>query len=354
MRVALVYDRLNKIGGAEAVLIEFSKLFPDADWYTSVWEPSKTPFTKNWKIYTSWLNKIKFFRTHHELIPFLMPFIFESFDFSPYDLVISVGSAESKGIITRPGTIHLNYCLTPTRYLYSHAGEYLSNPVYRVIGSVLRKWDAVASSRPDIMIAISTQVKKRIKNVYNREVDIIFPPVDTAKFKIKSSYIPPYTNYYLTVSRLVAYKKIEALIKAFNQNGKTLLIIGEGAEYDKLKKLAKDNVHLIGSASEEKLIGYYQHARAFLQANEEDFGIAMVEAQSAGIPVIAYCEGGASDIVINRKTGILVEHSSPGDFNRAVDMLKTLTFDREGCRTNAARFDKALWINQIKKRIKEL
>src|SRR3989339_1084880 len=130
MRVCIVYDRLNKIGGAEQVLIAFHKLYPDADWYTSFWDPKGAPFSETWHVHS-----FTFLRKHHEWFPWLMPFIFESYDFRHYDLVISIGSAESKGVITRPGTVHLNYCLTPTRYLYSHAGEYLSNPVYRVIGS---------------------------------------------------------------------------------------------------------------------------------------------------------------------------------------------------------------------------
>jgi len=354
MHVALVYDRLNKIGGAEKVLIAFHELFPDADWYTSVYEPKLTPFTKNWKITTSWLNKVPFLRTHHQWIPYLMPFVFEFFDFSQYDLVISIGSAESKGIITKPGTFHLNYCLTPTRYLYSHQSEYLSNPVYRFIANFLRKWDLVAATRPDQMIAISTQVKSRIKNIYKRDSDIIFPPVDTGKFSGTVSRCHSFTNYYLTVARLVPYKKIDILIKAFNQNGKTLIVIGRGEACLALKRLAKKNVHLLGSASDSELVSYYSHARAFLQANEEDFGISMVEAQAAGIPVIAYGYGGAVDIVKDQKTGILVEHNTVSDFVSAVDMFETMTFDREVCRTNAKRFDSTIWARLMSERITQI
>lgn len=349
MRVCLVYDRINKIGGAEQVLIAFHKLYPGADWYTSFWSPKHAPFSKDWKVHS-----FPFLRNHHEWFPWAMPFIFESFDFSDYDLVISIGSAESKGIITRPSTIHINYCLTPTRYLYSHKEEYLSNPIYRSIGKYLRKWDQVASTRPDIMIAISTQVKKRIKEVYKRDVEIIFPPVDNAKFHKKSNFVPVFKDYYLTVSRLVTYKKIDILIKAFNQSGKTLVIVGSGTEERRLKGLAKDNVHLVGSASDDELVGYYQHAKAFLQANEEDFGIAMCESQAAGIPVIAYARGGAADIVVNKKTGILVEGCEPADFNKAVDMFETLTFDREACQTNAERFNQTIWSFKMNERIMQL
>ena len=349
MRVALVYDRLNKIGGAEQVLIAFHELYPDADWYTSFWSPSGAPFSKLWRVYS-----FPFFHKHHEWFPWAMPFIFESYDFSKYDLVISIGSAESKGVITRPGTFHLNYCLTPTRYLYSHQEEYLTNPIYRSIASILRKWDLVASTRPDEMIAISTQVKNRIKKYYNRDSDIIFPPVNVQKFKIKSSFIPSFHDYYLTVSRLVSYKKIDILIKAFNQSGKTLLIIGMGKEYLTLKRLANKNVHLLGSIPDTELAGYYQHALAFVHAGVEDFGISMCEAQAAGLPVIAYGHGGASDIVIDKKTGILIEHGEPEDFNQAIDMFETMIFDRDICQENVKRFDKLIWQKQIIERINSL
>ncbi len=283
-----------------------------------------------------------------------MPFVFESFDFSDYDLVISIGSAESKGIITKPGTVHLNYCLTPTRYLYSHKEEYLSNGIYRWVAKYLREWDMVASTRPDEMIAISTRVKTRIKNIYNRDSVIIFPPVDTKKFHKKSSFTPSFSNYYLTVARLVPYKKIDILVRAFNKSGMSLVIVGTGSEYAKLKKLAKPNVHLLGCVPDNELIAYYQHANAFLQANEEDFGIDMCEAQSAGISVIAFGQGGATDIVIDGKTGILVESSSPDEFNLAIDRSRRMAFDSRTCQLNAERFNQIIWVTQISERINEL
>lgn len=349
MRVALVYDRLNKIGGAEKVLMAFHELYPKADWYTSFWNPSTAPFSSTWRVHS-----FPYLHKHHEWFPWLMPFIFESYNFSDYDLVISIGSAESKGIITKPGTVHLSYCLTPTRYLYSHQAEYLSNPIYRFIASFLRKWDLVASSRPDKMIAISTQVKSRIQNIYKRDSEIIFPPVDVDIFATKSDFIPPYKDYYLIVARLVNYKKIDVLIKAFNQNGKTLIVIGRGEARLTLKRLAKKNIHLLGSVSDYELPGYYQHAKAFLQANEEDFGIAMCEAQASGIPVIAYKAGGAVDIVKDKKTGILVERNKVTDFVTAIDMFETMTFDREVCRLNAKRFDSSIWARLMSERIHKL
>lgn len=283
-----------------------------------------------------------------------MPFIFESFDLTGYDLVISIGSAESKGVITKPETLHLNYCLTPTRYLYSHQDHYLTNSLYRLVATILRKWDLVASTRPDEMISISTHVKKRIQDVYNRETVIIFPPVNTAKFKQPSSFQPVFKNYYLTVARLVSYKRLEVLIRAFNQNKRTLVIIGEGSERKKLERIASRNIHFLGSVSDRELVGYYQNAQAFLHAGEEDFGIAMCEAQAAGIPVIAYAVGGASDIVDNGKTGLLVEDSTPTSFNQALREFDTITFESTVCQQNVRRFDESNWIKQISERIDSL
>lgn len=360
MKVALVYDRLNKTGGAERVLVAFSELFPEADWYTSVWDKEGAPFSKNWHVKSSFISKIPYLRKCHEYLPLLMPFIFESFDFAQYDLVISIGSAECKGVITRPETVHLNYCLTPTRYLYSHESEYLSNPVYKYLSKPLRAWDQFASTRPDIMIAISTQVKNRIKQYYHRECEVIFPPVDTKKFSDLSSpdshdSLDLPNSYFLVVSRLVPYKKIDTLVRAFNQlPQKNLVIAGSGSELSKLKKIATQNITFLGQIDDELLPSLYLNAVAFLQANEEDFGISMVEAQAAGTPVIAHGVGGACDIVKAGITGILLQNNSVESFVTAIDNFEHKRFDKEACRRNAARFDAVLWKHKMKERIKEL
>lgn len=355
MRVALVYDRLNKIGGAEAILILFGQLYPNADWYTSVWDQQKTPFTKKWNVHTSWISKIPLLRNHHEWIPYLMPFVFESFDFSGYDLVISIGSAESKGVITGPNTIHLNYCLTPTRYLYSHRAEYLKNWVHRKIAQVLTQWDLVASTRPDEMIAISTQVKNRVKSIYHRDVDIIFPPVDTHRFapneSKKINSLVGLKDYFLVVSRLVPYKKIDILVRAANQAKKNLVVIGVGSELGRLQAIAGPTVTFLGFIPDDELPKYYQNCLAYLQANEEDFGISMCEAQSAGRPVIAYGQGGAVDIVVPGKTGLLLSESSVSSFAKAMSEFDTIPYVSAACQRSSTRFDQNNWIKQIKERI---
>jgi glycosyltransferase involved in cell wall biosynthesis len=244
--------------------------------------------------------------------------------------------------------------LTPTRYLYSHANLYLTNPITRYLGKILRNWDFVASTRPDSMISISTQVKNRIQKYYNRNSKIIFPPVDINKFQQKSNFIPKYQNYFLIVSRLVAYKKIDILIEACNQTRQTLVILGQGREMSHLSRLAGPTVHLLGFVADDVLVGYYQHCRALLQASEEDFGISMVEAQASGKPVIAYQVGGASDIVKPGETGILVKKQSSKSFSLALSKFDTMSFVPANCIKNATRFNTAYWKQQMLERIKKI
>lgn len=280
-----------------------------------------------------------------------MPFIFESFDLRRYDLVISVGSAESKGVLTGPNTFHLNYCLTPTRYLYSHKNQYLTSSIHKWVAGILRKWDQVASTRPDQMIAISTQVKNRIKKYYNRDSEVIFPPVDITKFKPTSR--GQVGDYFLVVSRLVPYKNIDVLIKAAGLAKVKLVVIGEGSEYRKLKSLAGSTVQILGHVKDKDLPGYYQKCLAYLQANEEDFGISMCEALASGRPVIAFDKGGARDIVVPGKNGILLPSNSVESFARALKEFDTMAFVTADCVSSVTRFDKEKWKTTLKERIKK-
>lgn len=371
MRVALVYEHLNKIGGAEHVLQAFAELFPDADWYTSVWDRERAPFSRSWRVHTPWFGRLPWLRTHHEILAPLMPFIFEGFDLSGYDLVVSIGSAEAKGVITRPHTVHVNYCLTPTRYLWSHRERYLRSaqfgawqrwlrPLLVWLFDRLATWDQVAATRPDYMMAISTQVKKRIARYYDRNTEVIFPPVDVSRFartrqpdtyNLKPKTYDPQPGFYLVVSRLVPYKKIDFLVRLCTELKKELVIVGTGVEYKRLKKLAGPTVHLVGHVAERELALYYHSCRAFLQANTEDFGIAMVEAQAAGKPVIAYAQGGSLDIVQDGVTGILVQSHSKVTWERALTTCEQQLWDPAKCQKNAARFDKTAWKQKVTERL---
>lgn len=361
MKVALVYDRLNKVGGAEVVLSALRDLFPQADWYTSVWNPEQAPFSKNWRVHSSFLSAIPVIRNHHELFPFLMPFIFESFDLSAYDIVISVSSAECKGVLTKPGTLHLNYCLTPTRYLYSHRQEYLSRvqfgllqrlftPFLSCLFDRLQQWDQVAAKRPDKMISISEHVKNRVKKYYHRDTPVIYPPVKLEPFlNLTPSCIDQ--SYYLTVARLVPYKHLDLLVRIFEGTKRELIIVGTGSELTKLKKIATKNIYFPGFVAQPQLLKYYQGCRAFVQVNVEDFGLGMVEAQAAGKPVIAYQEGGAGEIIKSGQTGLLVKTPTVKAFRQAIDRFETMKISPKACRQNAARFGLEKWQQQITKQL---
>lgn len=305
MKVALVYDRVNKWGGAERVLISLHEMFPDAPLYTSVYDEKKASWAKVFpKVYTSFLKNVPFAKSNHELLDWLMPFIFESFNFDEYDLVISVTSEAAIGIITKPGTYHICYCLTPTRYHWSHYDLYFKNKYLRFFSKPiinhLRNWDKVAAQRPDKIIAISSEVKNRIKKYYGRDSEIIFPPVKNLN---KDNKFLNNRNYYLVVSRLVPYKRVDLAVRAFNRLKYPLVIVGSGSQSLKLKLMAGKNIKFVGQVTEAELIKYYKGAKALIMPQEEDFGITSVEAQSYGIPVIAFKKGGALDTVIEGKTG---------------------------------------------------
>jgi glycosyltransferase involved in cell wall biosynthesis len=355
IKVALVYDRVNKWGGAERVLLTLHELFPNASLFTSVYDSKKADWAKIFpKVIPSFLQKIPYLQDKHEFLGTFMPAAFEGFNFDNYDLVISVTSEAAKGIITRPGTIHICYCLTPTRYLWNSYNIYfseksllraLAEPVIRY----LQRWEKVAARRPDKIIAISSAVKKRIKKYYGLDSQIIFPPVENIFFKSKQKK----GKYYLIVSRLVSYKKVDLAVKAFNKLGYPLIIVGKGSEGRKLKKISKKNIQFAGEVSEEKLIEYYANAKALIMPQEEDFGIVAVEAQSVGTPVIAFKAGGALNTVVEGKTGIFFEKQTTEGLIKAVQRFSRLTINSSDCRNQAEKFSKERFKKEFNQMVAE-
>lgn len=339
-KVAIVYDRVNKWGGAERVLLALHKIFPKAPLYTSVYDPKGAPWAKVFpEIKTSFIQKIPLAKSNHEFLAILMPLAFKSFDFSGFDLVISVTSEAAKGIRTGPNTTHICYCLTPTRYLWSHYKVYFKDQVFKVITkpfiNYLRKWDKLAARRPDKIIAISAEVKKRIKKYYYRDSQIIFPPVNTSMGRTVEM---KKRSYYLVVSRLVGYKKVDLVIETFNRLGYPLIVIGTGREEIKLKRMAGKSIKFVGQVTEKKLAKYYQGAKALIMPQEEDFGIVSIEAQGYGVPVIAYKKGGAIDTVIDEKTGILFDHQDVHSLSLAITRFEKIKFVGDNLLKNAKRF----------------
>lgn len=342
MKVALVYDRVNKWGGAERVLLALHKIFPDAPLYTSVYNPKSASWAKVFDIKTSFLHNFPFAPYSHEVYAPFMPLAFESFSFDEYDLVISVTSEAAKGIITKPPALHICYCLTPTRYLWSGYQEYFRNTLLRFVSkpiiSYLRKWDLQAAQRPDIYIAISKEVQKRIKKYYGRESLLVYPPVtlENSKYEILNSkqntkYNPPAgglnTKYFLVVSRLVEYKRIDIVIEACNNLKLPLKIIGKGVMGKKLKSIAGTTVEFIDNLTDKELVRYYRDCRALIFPGKEDFGLVIAEAQRLGKPVIAYKEGGALEIIKNNKTGLFFYPQTKEALKETLQKFDSFTFD---------------------------
>ena len=343
MKTAIVYDRVNKWGGAERVLLALHEIYPDAHLFTSVYSAKKASWAKVFpKVVTSFLQKLPLGRERHELLPYLMPLAFETLDLSDYDLVISVTSEAAKGVLVRPNAVHICYMLTPTRYLWSGYEDYFKGKTFKALTfpvvKYLRRWDKVSSHRPDHLIAISTEVRDRIKKFYGRESAVIHSPVEFDKFAqnkpLKKS------DYYLYVSRLVPYKRADLAVEAFNELGKSLVIVGEGSEERKLKRLAKRNIKFIDRLTDKELADYYQKAKAFIFPQIEDFGIVALEAQASGTPVIAFRGGGALDTVIEEKTGIFFDKQDKESLVKAVKRFEKMTFDHKDLLENAKKFSK--------------
>ncbi len=347
MKVALVYDRINKWGGAERVLLALHKLFPKAPIFTSVYSPEKADWAKKFEVKPSFLQKFSHAVTHHELYPFLMPIAFERFNFSGYDIVISVTSEAAKGIVTKPGTVHICYVLTPTRYLWSGYKEYFTNPALKMLAtpavSYLKKWDRVAANRPDQLVALSKEVQDRIKKYYGRDSVIIYPPVELSSGveRLDSSLHKKTKPYFLIVSRLskfTKYKRIDLAIQACNELKLPLKIIGEGNWKNDLEKISGPTIEFVGKIDDKKLKEYYQNCTALIFPALEDFGLTVVEAQAFGKPVIAFRGGGALETINEGKTGLFFDKQTKDSLVQALQLFKQMKFDPKESRKNASRF----------------
>lgn len=335
LKIALVHDFLVEFGGAERVFRVLCEMFPNAPIYTLMCDREKFPmWMKNRKVEASFLQKWpKFLRKRRKwLLPFL-PFAPENFNLRDFDLVISSSGAWAKGIITRLNTIHIAYLHSPMRFAWDMHGEYLKqqkkggvvNFFSRLILNYIRLWDFAAADRPDYLIANSEYTKKRIKKYYNREAPVIYPPVsilgnqsgeevkldeimtDEANFPLASQE----KKYFLLVSRLSSYKKIDMVIEAFNKLELPLVIVGTGEKEKYLKSIAEKNIRFFGFLSDKKLSKIYAEARAFIFPVLDDFGIAPVEAMLRGVPVLGIRGGGIKEIILEGKTGEFFDYATP-------------------------------------------
>ena len=354
MKIALTHDHLFQIGGAEQVLFELHNIFPESPVYTLIHNPEKAGLFKDLNIETSFLQKMPLAKRHFKWYLTLMPIAWEQFDFSAYDVVISSSSAFSKGVITPPNTLHISYCHSPTRYFWSDAHRYveeLSQPkiikkILPLILNKLRTWDYISAQRVDKFIANSEFVAKRIKKYYQRDSTVIYPPVNTGQFSIS----PEIGDYYVIVSRLRPYKRVDIAIKAFNQLRIPLKIVGSGEEEVKLKKMAKGNIEFLGELSNVRRNEVIAKAKAFIHPQEEDFGIAAVEAMAAGRPVIAYKSGGAMETVIDGVTGRFIGEQSWEELANAVIrfQVEINDFNPEEIKKQAEKFSSERFDREIR------
>lgn len=350
MRVAVIHDWLYTVGGAERVLREILQCYPEADVYTlfDVLDPADRAKIGYETAHTSFMQKLPFIRSQHRNYLPLMPLAIEQFDLSGYDLVLSSSYAVAKGVLVGPDQLHVSYVHSPMRYAWDLQHSYLRESGYgrlksaaaRVMLHRMRLWDTRTASGPDAMIANSAFVARRIRRVYGRTAKVIYPPVTIAKQRPDV----PRGTHFLAASRLVPYKNIEAVVRAFAElPDLELTVAGAGPEGKRLREIATPNVTFAGFVSDEELRRLMATARAFVFAAEEDFGIIMVEALSEGTPVLALGRGGAREIVsaaVPNRSGMFFMTPSPDDIADCVRafVAQEHTFSRSICRQQAQRF----------------
>lgn len=356
MRICIVHDYLTHVGGGERVLEAMASAFPSAPIYTLVHDKDqvKLQLSKR-RIRTSFLQKFPGAKRSHKYIPLaLMPFAIEQFDFSNFDIILSNTHSFGKGVITKPDTLHISYCLTPIRYAWDDSHRYVrefsGGGFFRTIApfaiSYIRLWDYFASQRVHTYITLSHYVSRRIKKYYGITAQVIYPPVDVGRFSPSQSK----GEYYLIVSRLVPYKRVDVAVRSANRLGVPLKIAGAGPEMDHLRKITGPTVELLGFVPDEELPNLYRNAKALLFPQEEDFGITPLEAGASGIPTIAYNAGGACETVIAGKTGLFFEEQTVESLCAAIHQFEAITWNKDDIRAHAEAFstDRFIWEIQQK------
>ncbi len=348
MKVAIIHDWLVTWGGSEQVLGQIVQLYPDSDLYALIdfFPETERDFILNKKVTTSFIQRLPFARKKYRTYLPLMPLAIEQFDLSEYDLIISNSHAVAKGVLTNSSQIHISYCYTPMRYAWDLQNQYLKETklnkgikglITKAILHYIRIWDLSTANRVNHFITLSHYIARRIKKIYGRDSTVIYPPVDTEKYHIGNIK----EDFYLAASRMVPYKRIDLIVEAFSMMPeKRLIVIGDGPEFENIKRKAKKNVELLGYQKDNILKEYLQKAKAFVFAAEEDFGILPVEAQACGTPVIAFGRGGVLETVVENKTGIFFKEQTAKSLIEAINIFekKQDMFKPDEIRKNAVRF----------------
>ncbi len=343
MKTALVYDWLVTIGGGEKTLQAIDEIFPSPI-HTLVYDSKRLANTgfANKRIVTSFIQKLPFSkRGYRNYLPFF-PMAIEQFDLSSFDVILSTSHAVAKGVLTSARQLHLCYCLTPMRYAWDLTHSYLEEMqglqkiVARASLHYLRNWDIASLNRVDYFAAISKYVARRIQKIYRRDAEVIYPPVDVEIIPYRSAK----SDYFITVSRLVPYKKIDMIVETFNRfPEKKLVVVGDGPEMKKVKSKAGNNVEILGWQPDEKVHSLLADAKGFIFAAEEDFGIAVIEAQAAGTPVIALGKGAVMETVVPYKTGLFFPDQTSESLSKALIEFERIEFNPADIREFAQHFN---------------
>lgn len=360
MKVALVHDWLNGMRGGEKLLEVLCDLFPNAHLYTLFYEPDRvSEKIRRMNPRPSVLQRFPFARTRYRYYLPLYPWAIGRFDMAPYGAIISSSHCAAKGIRTRQGQPHICYCHAPMRYIWDQYESYFggrnrwrpSSLLMRLLRDRLRRWDVATARRVTEFIANSATVAARIERFYGRNARVIYPPVDIEKFRPLEG---PTGDYFLIVSALVPYKRIDLAVEAFSAIGKPLWIVGEGPERDRLERRSSPNIRFFGWVSDEQLLKLYNGCRALIFPGEEDFGITAVEAQACGRPVIALRKGGVVESVLDGRTGLFFDEPHPRALCQAVERFEKMRFDRGAIRANAERFGGERCRRQLQSAIQEI
>lgn len=348
MRLALVHDWLNQNGGAEDVLEHLVRYYPGAPVYTSMYAPDLMPDVyRSWDIRPTWMNRLPGIHHHHQrYLPFY-PLAFDRLDLSGYEIVLSNKSGFCHGVRTVPETLHICYCLAPTRYVWM-LDDYLGRENFgagvrlasRLVARLYRRWDYAAAQRVDHFIAISREIQTRIRRFYGRDSTIIYPPAEVAE-RFQPS--PVTEDYFLIVSRLIPYKRIDLAVQACTRLGLPLLIGGKGRDRARLEAMAGPTVQFLGYVPDEDLPDLFARCRAFIFPGLEDFGITPLQAQAAGRPVIAFRGGGALDTVIPDQTGAFFDEPTVESLAKILETFDHTRYDPAVLRAHAMQFDTSVF-----------
>lgn len=363
LKVAIVCDWLTGIGGAEKVVYELHKMYPDAPIYTSQFDSKNLPEFAEADVRTTSLQKLP--KALKKFLPVLRAWTFSRLDLSEYDLVISSSGAEAKGVKTGKNTVHICYCHAPTHYYWIRYDEYLEHPGFprglnwiarlglKLLVEPLRRWDKKAAKRPDYIVTNSNYTKNMIKKYYERDAEVIFPPVDTERFKTAQSNAQ--RHGFVVAGRQTPYKRFDLAIEACDQITQPLVVIGNGPDHARLEKIEKQlkgrGTTFLTQVNDADMANHFQTAVAFIMPNMDDFGIVAVEAMSAGTPVVAFNKGGSEDYMIPGKTGLFFDKQDPKTLATALEQALSKTFDYNAISEHAKQFSTLQFVKNMKQYI---